>query len=144
MEVLPFGNTIATMELTGTHVISALENGVSQVASDAGRFAQVVGLRYVWDPTKPAGSRIWRAEVWENSQWQPISLTKIYRVVTNNFMRNGGDGYSMFQQALNPYDFGPQLDTATMDYITAQSPYTPFLDGRVNTVKKWFFPLMFR
>lgn len=52
----------------------------------------------------------------------------------------GGDGYSMFLQALNPYDFGPALDQATMDYITLNSPYTPFLDGRVSTVKKRFTP----
>jgi 5'-nucleotidase/UDP-sugar diphosphatase len=144
MEVLPFGNTIATMELTGTHILLALENGVSQYASDAGRFAQVAGLRYVWDPSKPVGSRIVKVEVWDNNQWQPISTTKVYRVVTNNFMRTGGDGYSMFLQALNPYDFGPQLDTATMDYFAQFSPYTPSLDGRVTKVKKLFLPIIFR
>jgi 5'-nucleotidase / UDP-sugar diphosphatase len=104
----------------------------------------VAGLRYVWDPSKPVGSRIWRVEVWDNNQWQPISITKIYRVVTNNFMRNGGDGYSMFLQALNPYDFGPGLDAATMDYFAQFSPYTPFLDGRVTKVKKLFLPIIFR
>jgi 5'-nucleotidase/UDP-sugar diphosphatase len=50
----------------------------------------------------------------------------------------------MFLQALNPYDFGPQLDTATMDYFAQFSPYTPSLDGRVTKVKKLFLPIIFR
>lgn len=146
MELLPFGNSIATFELTGTHVISALENGVSQLPTLAGRFPQVAGLRYVFDMKAPVNGRIWRVEVNEDGVWQPISPTKVYRVVANDFMRRGGDGYTIFAQALNAYDFGPALDQAAMDYLKSfpNVTYTPFLDGRINTVKKAFWPITFK
>jgi 2',3'-cyclic-nucleotide 2'-phosphodiesterase (5'-nucleotidase family) len=146
MELLPFGNAIATFELTGTHVISALENGVSQMPALAGRFAQVAGLRYVFDPKALVNGRLWRVEVNEGNVWQPISPTKVYRVVANDFLRRGGDGYTVFLQALNPYDFGPALDQAAMDYLMSfpNDTYAPFLDGRITTVKKAFLPIMFK
>lgn len=144
MELLPFGNAVATFELTGTHVISALENGASQLPTLAGRFAQVAGLRYVFDPQALVNGRLWRVEVKEGNVWQPISPTKVYRVVSNDFMRRGGDGYTVFLQALNPYDFGPALDQAAMDYLLSfpNATYTPFLDGRISTVKKVLLPLV--
>ncbi|GIV91228.1 MAG: multifunctional 2',3'-cyclic-nucleotide 2'-phosphodiesterase/5'-nucleotidase/3'-nucleotidase [Chloroflexus sp.] len=54
LEVLPFGNTLALVTLTGAQVIEALNNGVSQVESGAGRFPQVAGLRFTYDPSLPA------------------------------------------------------------------------------------------
>jgi 5'-nucleotidase len=106
----------------------------------------VAGLRYVWDPSKPIGSRVWRVEVNEGNVWQPISPTQIYRVVSNDFMRRGGDGYTVFLQALNPYDFGPALDQAAMDYLMSfpNDTYTPFLDGRITTVKKVLLPIVLK
>ena len=50
LTVLPFQNTLATFELTGAGIIAALENGVSQIEEGAGRFPQVAGLRYSFDP----------------------------------------------------------------------------------------------
>lgn len=147
MELLPFGNSVATFELTGTHIITALENGVGQLPTLAGRFPQVAGLRYVFDVKALVNGRIWRVEVNESGVWQPISPTKVYRVVANDFMRRGGDGYTVFRdQSLNPYDFGPALDQAAMDYLKSfpNATYTPFLDGRVNTVKKAFLPIAFK
>jgi 5'-nucleotidase len=147
MELLPFGNSVATFELTGTHIITALENGVSQLPTLAGRFPQVAGLRYVFDVKALVNGRLWRVEVSEGGLWQPISPTKVYRVVANDFMRRGGDGYVVFRdQSLNPYDFGPALDQAAMDYLKSFSnaTYTPFLDGRVNTVKKAYLPITFK
>jgi 5'-nucleotidase len=89
---------------------------------------------------------VWRVEVNENNQWVPISPTKIYRVVSNDFMRRGGDGYTVFLQGLNPYDFGPALDQAAMDYLLSfpNATYAPFLDGRISTVKKVFLPIVLR
>ena len=136
MELLPFGNAIATLELTGTHVITALENGLSRYGvSGNGRFAQVAGLRYKWDLTKPIGSRLISVTVRDKNSglYVPLNPTKVYRLVTNDFMRRGGDGYTVFLQGLNPYDFGPALDQATMDYLMSfpNATYTPFRDGRI-------------
>jgi 2',3'-cyclic-nucleotide 2'-phosphodiesterase (5'-nucleotidase family) len=61
--VLPFQNTLATFQLTGAGVMAALENGVSQVEEGAGRFPQVAGLRFTWNPAAEPGSRIVSVEV---------------------------------------------------------------------------------
>lgn len=134
LEVLPFGNAIATFEITGTHILAALENGVSQVAYGAGRFPQVAGMKYEFDLNKPAGSRILSAEVYneDTGMYEPLDENKVYRVVTNDYMLGGGDGYSMFAEyAIDPYDSGPLLDAAVVDYFEAFSPVSPEIEGRV-------------
>lgn len=140
LEVLPFGNTIATLELTGTHIITALENGLANVAASGdGRFPQVGGLRYLWDFYRPVGSRVISVEVWnaDTSAWLPLNPSARYRVVTNNFMRAGGDGYTVLRDfAINPYDFGPQLDQAAIEYLQQFSPITPTLQGRVQYLRR--------
>lgn len=134
LTVLPFQNTIATFRVSGQTVIDALENGVSQVEEQKGRFPQVAGLRYVWDPTvEPNGGRIQEVLVMEGGEWKPIDVDAIYGVVSNNYVRNGGDGYKMFIDAAEAYDFGPGLEETVADYIATNSPYQPYLDGRIQT-----------
>ena len=60
---LPFGNTVVLMELSGADLLAALENGVSRVEDRAGRFPQIAGLRLLYDPGAPAGSRVVEVEV---------------------------------------------------------------------------------
>ena len=55
---LPFGNTVVVAQITGADLLAALENGVSAVADKAGRFPQVSGMSFVYDPALPPGSRI--------------------------------------------------------------------------------------
>ncbi len=133
LELLPFGNTMATFEITGSHLLSALENGVRNYPED-GRFPQVAGLRFLWDPYRPINSRVISVEVRNpaDNTWSPISMTARYKVVTNNFVRQGGDFYTMFRDfAINPYDFGPQLDQAVIEYLQQFSPVTPALGSRI-------------
>ena len=133
--VLPFQNTLATFQLKGSDVVTALENGVSQVDDGAGRFPQVAGLKYSFDRSKPAGSRIVDVQVKDGDGFVPLDKTKLYGVVTNNYMRSGGDGYKIFSTAgQNAYDFGPDLADVTADFLTKHSPYKPFTDGRVSEV----------
>ena len=64
----------------------------------------------------------------------PIELEKTYGVVSNNYVRNGGDGYAPFTSAQNAYDYGPDLADVTAEFIAANGAYTPYTDGRI-TVK---------
>jgi lantibiotic leader peptide-processing serine protease len=132
METLPFGNTIATFELQGTYVKAALENGARLYPSANGGFAQVAGMNYTIDASQPVGSRIVYIEVWNGSGWEELDPDAMYKVVTNDFMRRGGDNYTMFRDfAVDPYDFGPLLDEALADYFMEFSPVTPEIEGRV-------------
>lgn len=130
LTVLPFQNTLSTFEVSGEAVVAALENGASQIEEGAGRFAQVAGLSYTIDPAAEAGSRVSEVMVGD----APIDLTATYGVVSNNYVRNGGDGYAMFEDAANAYDFGPDLADVTAEFLAENGPYTPYTDGRI-TVK---------
>lgn len=137
LTVLPFGNLTSTFSLSGADVWAALENGVSQVESGAGRFPQVSGLRFTWDGSKEAGKRIVSVDVWnkDSQTWEPLDLEKVYYVASNDYMRKGGDGYSMFaQNAMNAYDYGDPLDQILAAYITAHSPVAPQTEGRITRV----------
>jgi 5'-nucleotidase/UDP-sugar diphosphatase len=138
LTVFPFGNVVATFELKGSDVIAALENGVSQVEVGAGRFPQVSGIKFSWDGSKEAGKRIVRVDVLgADGNYSPIDPTATYTVASNDFMRRGGDGYSVFMdKAINPYDGGSPLDLVMVDYIKANSPIHPEVEGRITRVDK--------
>ena len=133
LTVLPFQNVLSTFSLTGADVKAALENGVSQVEEGAGRFAQVAGLKYSFNPGAKAGRRITSIEVMQNGDWAPLNDSAVYGVVSNNFMRSGGDGYVVFaENAIDAYDFGPGLENVVAEYLAANGPYTPYKDGRIT------------
>ncbi|WP_095590508.1 bifunctional metallophosphatase/5'-nucleotidase [Actibacterium ureilyticum] len=133
LTVLPFQNTLSTFQAKGQTIIDALENGVSQVEEGAGRFPQVAGMKFTWDPSVAAGEgRITEVLVKDGDGWAPIDPEGVYGVVTNNYVRNGGDGYKMFSsEGMNAYDFGPDLADVTAEYLAESGPYAPYLDGRI-------------
>ncbi|PRY94532.1 5'-nucleotidase [Hasllibacter halocynthiae] len=128
LTVLPFQNTLSTFEVTGQDVIDALENGVSQFEEGAGRFPQVAGMSFSADVSKEAGSRIGDVMV----GGEPIDPDATYLAVSNNYVRNGGDGYAMFEDAANAYDFGPDLADVVAEYLGGQGAYEPYTDGRIT------------
>ncbi|MHC0054524.1 bifunctional metallophosphatase/5'-nucleotidase [Actibacterium sp. D379-3] len=133
LTVLPFQNTLATFQTDGQTVIDALENGVSQLEEGAGRFPQVAGLKFTFDAKAEPGARISDVMVADGDSFVPIDPAATYGVVTNNYVRNGGDGYKMFAtNAQHVYDFGPDLADVTAEYMAATGPYTPYTDGRIT------------
>ena len=80
--------------------------------------------------------RIKEVLVRDGDAWVPIAPAEVYSVVTNNFMRNGGDGYvALRDQGTNAYDFGPGLEDVLADYLAANPGYEPFTDGRIQKVE---------
>ncbi|MGJ8544393.1 MAG: bifunctional metallophosphatase/5'-nucleotidase [Sulfitobacter sp.] len=128
LTVLPFQNTLSTFQVTGETLVAALENGVSEYEENAGRFAQVAGMTYAFDPAAEVGSRISDVTV----GGAPIDPAKLYGVVSNDYVRKGGDGYSMFIDAANAYDYGPDLADVTAEYLIKNAPYQPYTDGRIT------------
>ena len=125
--VLPFQNTLSTFEVTGETLLAALENGVGQIEEGAGRFPQVAGMTFTVNSTAPAGERVSDVMVAD----APLDPAMVYAVVSNNYVRNGGDGYAMFEDAANAYDFGPDLADVLAEYMAAQGIFTPYTDGRI-------------
>jgi len=133
LTVLPFQNTLATFELSGADIVAVLESAVSQVEEGKGRFPQIAGMKLTWTrSTAPGAGRVKEVQVEENGAWVRIDSDKSYTVVSNNFLRSGGDGYEIFvSKARNAYDFGPGLENVLADYLKDHSPYTAYTDGRI-------------
>ncbi|MDR6293082.1 2',3'-cyclic-nucleotide 2'-phosphodiesterase (5'-nucleotidase family) [Inquilinus ginsengisoli] len=129
---LPFGNVAVLLELKGADIRAALESGVSQVEAVAGRFPQVSGLAFTWDPAKPPGSRIVSVTV----DGKPLDDAATYRVATNDYMAGGGDGYAAMTRGKMLVDAsaGRLMATVVMDYVTSVGTVAPKVDGRITRV----------
>jgi len=126
---MPFGNVVVKLELTGAQIWDALENGVSQVESNAGRFPQVSGVSFIYNPKAKAGSRVISAKI----GGQPLNKGRTYTVATNNYAAGGGDGYSVFKKAKVIIDASGATILAgmVMDYIKAKGSVSPKVEGRI-------------
>lgn len=127
--VLAFDNTIMTMRVTGAQLREALENGVSQVERAGGRFPQVSGMAFVFDPRRPAGQRIVEVRVGT----QPLDPARTYTLVTNDFVGGGGDGYAVFTRAQGVRDTQVLLRDVFIDFVRKVGTLNPRLEGRIRT-----------
>jgi 2',3'-cyclic-nucleotide 2'-phosphodiesterase (5'-nucleotidase family) len=137
--VLPFGNTLATMELTGGQILKALEHGVSQAPKESGGFLHVSGMKYSYDSSKPAGSRVVKVEVKnEDGTYTELDENATYVVATNAFTAKGGDGYDVFKEV---YEQGKVTDLGfsdwenLRDYVQKLKTIDPQIEGRITDVK---------
>ena len=126
---LPFGNVVVKLELNGSQVWEALENGVSQVESNAGRFPQVSGLNFTYKPKAKAGSRVVSVKIGGKS----LNKNQNYTVATNNYAAGGGDGYSVFKKGKVIIDASGAtlLAGMVMNYIKAKGSVSPKVEGRI-------------
>lgn len=137
-EVLPFGNTLTVLELKGSEILAALENGVSQWEQIAGRFLSgVAGIRYTFDMGRPAGSRVTQAQVQTQTGFQPLDPNATYRVVTNSFTAGGGDGFTSFRDARGfRVDTGFSDAEVLIEYLRTQPSWEPRLENRITILNE--------
>lgn len=131
--VLPFGNTIEVIYVTGTELLEALEASTFCVPESIGGFPQVSGISYtistgaVYDAnaeTYPAstyyGPKSINRVTINSINGKEFKLGDTYAVVTNNFSAAGGDTYYAFKAATAKFDTGVPLDEAVMEYVTTE------------------------
>lgn len=132
VSVFPFGNSAATTRISGADLWRALENGVSGYPSD-GRFPQIAGFRFAFDPDRPVGQRITRVTLPDGTPIPADSQT--YTVTTIDFMVYGGDGYVNVFRPAEAIIRGPYLDdiVAAIKKDQADGVITPVPapDGRI-------------
>lgn len=128
--VLPFGNTVAVVYVTGEELLEVLEASTFCTPSAIGGYPQTSGIKFTIDTTKPyqqgeaypdstyyAPAAITRVTI-ESINGKPFSLTDTYAVVTNNFCAAGGDTYYRFLSASDQFDTGIVMDEAVMAYVS--------------------------
>jgi 2',3'-cyclic-nucleotide 2'-phosphodiesterase (5'-nucleotidase family) len=126
---LPFGNVTVMMELLGADLRAALENGISRVEDAAGRFPQVSGMAFKFDPLRPSGSRILEVQV----GGVPLDNARIYTVATNDYLANGGDGYAALRKGrlLIDASAGTLMASQVMNFIARRGSVAPRVEGRI-------------
>ena len=132
--VLPFGNTIAVVYVTGAELLEALEASTyCSPTSAIGGFPQVSGINYTVDASKAYdtndttypgstyyGPKTINRVTIDSINGQAFDAKATYAVITNNFLAAGGDTYYAFASATAQFDTGIPLDEALMDYITTE------------------------
>ena len=132
--VLPFGNTISQIQVTGQQVLDMFEKSLGsilQVDKDgkkvldengqpllepSGGFLQVSGVKVYYDTNLPSGKRVLGIQVKNRTtgRYDLLDLAKTYYLATNDFLAAGGDGYTMLGGAREE---GPSMDAAFEDYL---------------------------
>ena len=132
--VLPFGNTITQIQVTGQQVLDMFEKSLGSILQvdkagktvldengqpllePSGGFLQVSGVKVYYDTNLPSGKRILAVQVKNRTTglYDRLDLAKIYYLTTNDFLAAGGDGYTMLGGAREE---GPSMDAAFEDYL---------------------------
>ena len=112
--VLPFGNTLATMKLTGAELKEAFEISLAKLPAENGGFLHVSGAKVKFDSSKPAGERVVSIS-YKNADgtYTEIQDGQTYTIATNAFTAKGGDGYTVFAKA---YEEGRVTDLGLSDW----------------------------
>ncbi|MFA7095180.1 MAG: bifunctional UDP-sugar hydrolase/5'-nucleotidase [Gammaproteobacteria bacterium] len=131
LSILPFENPVVKVEVSGKVVRAALEHGFALVAEqpEAGRFPQIAGMRVVFDASRPPGARV----VSVVTDAGPLEDDRMYTLATNEYLRNGGDGYTMLRAArclLGPED--AQVGSAVVMADITGKTIAPRTDGRIR------------
>lgn len=129
--VLPFGNFVVAKEMKGSVILDAIEHGISSYPETDGKFPQVGGMSFIFDPTRPAGERVLKLII----NGTPINYNETYRVATNDFMAAGGDGYDMFKETKTVQEAGG-LEEEVIKYIQEHGTVSPQVEGRIVPVEQ--------
>lgn len=130
MTELPFANTVVLVEITGTDLVRALENGFSLVDSGSGRFPQIAGMDIEVDLARASGSRVASVTI----AGEPLEPGRLYRLATNDFLARGGDGYSALRSSEIIIDArdGDLLVNVVADYLKGRPRFAPATNGRIK------------
>ena len=129
-EVLPFGNIVMAKTMTGDTLVQLLEEDHARVIVGPARILQPSrGFGYTYDSSRPVGQRVDRASIRINGA--PLVPAQKYRVVSIDFIWNGGDDFSIVKSAADPVTVGTDVDVLA-DYITKHSPVRPGPQDRVH------------
>ncbi|NTS77618.1 NAD nucleotidase [Catenovulum sp. SM1970] len=135
--LLPFSNTLVTLELTGEQIKQVLEDALSNTLDNqgsSGSYPYASGLRYQIDASQTAGSRVSNIEVNTrlSADWVTIDPTMTYNVVTNDYIASGRDGYLTFGEVFNQGKF---VDTYT-EYAQGFIDYVKLLNANNQVLSK--------
>ena len=129
ISVFPWEGTCVAIEISGKDIIMALENGLSLLPREDGRFIQISGISMEYDIRNKINERVSNVKI----NGEKIDLERIYSVAMNDFLLLGGEGFSMFstaKQLISIENGIPQIDLLKK-LVEENSPLIPQIDGRM-------------
>jgi 5'-nucleotidase len=124
--VLPFGNKLITVDLSGQQLIDLLNQ---QWRDGSSRVLKGSGLRYEWDPqVAPGADRIVHVEV----GGKPLERGRSYRVTVNSFTAAGGDRFTVLCDGTNRSEGIGDLDAFVAYVERLQQPFDANIEGRIR------------
>ena len=130
ISILPFSNKVGAFKYSGKTIVEALEHGVSSVDKKAGRFLQVSGMEYIYNPKNEVGSRVSNVTI----NGKPIQLGTIYTVALPLYIKNGGDGFQMLKNTMGVVEIDSEKNIDSdifIDYVKKIKVLNPKLEGRI-------------
>jgi 5'-nucleotidase len=117
--IMPMMDPMIVLNATGEQIWKALENGVSQWPKLEGRFPQVAGIRFAFDPSKPPGSRIDYTYIKVGDEY--LDLNQKYRLVTKGYLAQGKDGYDVLKECevIQREEDCPEIITSVQNHFEA-------------------------
>ena len=132
--VLPFGNTLVALDLTGAQLKALLEQQWHNADSDGGSVLQVSsGFTYRWGRTKPVGQRVVPGSI--KIDGVAVEDGKTYRVVANNFLADGGDTFTTFAKGTRRVDTGVKDLDAMLAYLASHPKAGAPAAPRIQSVR---------
>ena len=124
--VFPFGNYVVTMNVTGAQLTAMLENGVSRYPDADGRFPQVSGMSFRFDPDQAVGSRVFDVQV----GGEPVDPEKTYVLATNDYIAIGGDEYPVADIEVTG-EYSAMEEILIAHIASFNEPIAPETEGRI-------------
>jgi 2',3'-cyclic-nucleotide 2'-phosphodiesterase (5'-nucleotidase family) len=135
LTTLPFGNTLAIADLTGTEIYQTFERSVGPLPNENGGFLHVAGLKVTYDSSKPSGSRVTKIEYLKDDAYVLVANdTTTYKVATNAFTAKGGDGFEELGKAYTEgrvQDLGLSDWENLRDHVAGLKTVEPKVEGRI-------------
>lgn len=131
ISVLPFGNYVVVIEVTGQDIIDALENGLQSYPNARGAFPHFAGMNVKFDPSQPAFSRVEEVTLEGGEILDPA---KSYTLATNDFMAVGGDEYTSLSGKVTVGEY-ESLEEILSDYINANGVTVKEAQGRLTSMR---------
>lgn len=133
-EILPFQNRLVVATVPGKTLLGALEHSAGVVEGTGGRFLDVHGLKFAWDPTLPPGKRILFAFAQnKEGNYEAIQADDLYRIAINDYTFNGGEGYD-FKDAKDLVKTDLRLSTVVEQYLKKHKEIKPAIPNRFMRV----------
>ncbi len=144
LSLYPFKNSVVIFELKGKDLKSVLETSSRKYPYENEGFLQSLGLEYTIDPAKAhqvlsndgtkiikKGQRVSNIKI----NGKPLENDKYYKIALNDYVFNGGNGYSQFKKAVNVNKTGMMIQDLVVNYIKKNSPVSAEVKDKINLLR---------